>query len=145
MSTNRAALATTTVTLSDGRTGHIVGYVEAFPSHPAAGTIAAPIPGTDEPITAAVDVFALVSVQWATEIINVDLHTLEATTTYAEGMLGTPRGTSWYLAPVEPTPNGYATVRGFAASATTAQVPAILGITDARQVESARPPAVVTH
>lgn len=134
MTANRAALASTTVEISDGRTAHIVGYVDAFPHHPQAGTIAAPIPGHDEPVTATTDVYALVSVRWATEVTTLDTATGRSTVAYMPGLLGSPRGTHWYLAPVDATPRGYAIVGGRANSGHTAQVPDIDGITTARTV-----------
>lgn len=134
MTSNRAALHTTTVELSDGRTGHIVGYVAAFPHHPAPGTITTPIPGHNEPVAGNTDVYALVSVRWATEVTTIDVSTGHSVVDYVPGLLGTPRGTSWYLAPVAATPNGYAIIGGRANSGHTAHIPDIDGITDARTV-----------
>ncbi|MYR08968.1 hypothetical protein GTV32_22815 [Gordonia sp. SID5947] len=135
MTSNRAALATTTVELSDGRIGHIVGHIDAFPAHPARGTIADPIAGHDEPVTGDTDVYALVSVHWATKIITIEHpHTGLSTVDYVPGLLGTPRGTSWYLAPVEATPHGYAILGGRANSGHTAHVPAIPEVTEPRTV-----------
>lgn len=135
MTTTIAARSTITIELSDGTTGHIVGYIDAFPSHPARGTIAAPIPGPDEPLITTSDaVFALVSVRWATEITTVDVSTGTSTVDYVTGLLG-PNGTSWYLALVEPTEHGFATIGGHAAGEHTAPVPAIDGITEARVVK----------
>ncbi len=134
MTSNRAALASTTVELSDGRTAHLVGYVDAFPRHPQAGTIAAPIPGDDEPVTGSADVYALVSVRWATEVTTIDAATGASSVEYVPGLLGTPSGTHWYLAPVEATPHGYAIVGGRANRGHTAHVPDLDGITAARTV-----------
>ena len=82
MTTSRAALTTIVAHLSDGTRALIVGRIDAFPGHPAAGTPVEPLAvGTGE---AATDhdgpLFALVSVTWATEVTTHSLTTGDTVT-----------------------------------------------------------------
>ncbi|WP_413617327.1 hypothetical protein QBL07_024490 (plasmid) [Gordonia rubripertincta] len=104
MTTSRAALTTIPATLSDGTRARIIGRVDAFPGHPDPGTPVEPLTaGTSEPVTDLDGpLFALVSVTWATEVTTVNAHTGASHTKYVPGLLGSPMGTSWYLAMVTP-------------------------------------------
>lgn len=135
MTTSRAALTTIVAHLSDGTRAHIVGRIDAFPGHPAAGTPVEPLAvGTGE---AATDhdgpLFALVSVTWATEVTTHNLTTGDTVTEYVPGFLG-PSGTSWYLAPVTATEHGFRLVGRCAAGFHTARLPELAGIDAPRQV-----------
>ena len=135
MTTSRAALTTIVAHLSDGTTAHIIGCIDAFPGHPAAGTIAEPLTaGTGEAVTDHdAPLFALVSVTWATEVTTHNLATGDTVTKYVPGLLG-PSGTSWYLAPVTATETGFRLVGRRAAGFRTARLPEIPGIDAPRQV-----------
>lgn len=93
-------MATRHVTIIDDRNIEVIGYLHAFPRHPARG---AEITTLDEPNvpTTGLPLFALVSVHWACEWITVDPANQSRTTEYIEGALGSPRGTTWYLTPAE--------------------------------------------
>lgn len=135
MTTSRAALTTIVAHLSDGTRALIVGRIDAFPGHPAAGTPVEPLAvGTGE---AATDhdgpLFALVSVTWATEVTTHSLTTGDTVTECVPGFLG-PSGTSWYLAPVSATEHGFRLVGRCAAGFHTARLPELAGIDAPRQV-----------
>lgn len=111
----------------NGGTGIIVGYVNAFPHHPDAGTPVAPFPHlTHEPTDAAL--FALVSVDWATPVTTVDLGTGAASETRYDrsGMFGMPTGLTWNLRLVtRHDDGGYTLAQGsYAAGFHTATIPA---------------------
>ncbi|RAV04460.1 hypothetical protein DQP56_01145 [Mycolicibacter senuensis] len=113
----------------------IVGHVESFPRHPEPGTRVAPFPGEVAPPDHPELLYALVSVRWAQQWTSVDIDTGESSTEYRRGgTLGTPAGTTWYLAPVAFDGSAYQlagrTARGFR----DVQLPAIPGLD---------PPAVV--
>ncbi|ASR05636.1 hypothetical protein [Gordonia rubripertincta] len=136
MTTSRAALTTIVAHLSDGTRAHIVGRIDAFPGHPAAGTLADSLTaGTGEAITDhdRGPFFVLVSVTWATPVTTHNLDTGEAVTKYVPGLLG-PSGTSWYLAPVTASEAGFRLVGRCAAGYRTARLPEIPGIDVPRQV-----------
>lgn len=74
-----------------------------------------------------VPLYALVAVDWATEVIVIERDG-RARTVFATGWLGTPGGVSWYLHPaVHDAERGLYLLDAserFAASASTAEVPA---------------------
>ncbi|MEP9394656.1 hypothetical protein ABLE92_21880 [Gordonia sp. VNQ95] len=137
MTTSRAALTTIPTTLSDGALAHIIGRVDAFPGHPGPGTPVEPLTtGTSEPVTDLdAPLFALVSVTWATEVTTVNAHTGTSHTKYVPGLLGSPSGTSWYLAPVTPGEHGFTLTGRHAAGHRTATLPDLDGIDAPRQVK----------
>lgn len=125
---------TITAVLSNGTTAHIVGRIDAFPGHPTAGTPVEPL--TDDPNTHHDGpAFALVSVTWATQLTTVDLRTGTSRVQYVPGLLGSPTGTSWYLAPVTPTEHGYALTGRTAAGYHTATLPQLPNIDAPHQVK----------
>lgn len=130
MSFTTPALA---VELSDGTLGYIVGSVSAFPRHPAPGTPLVPLEVPALTLADQVEMFAVVSVDWATEVTTIDLDTTTSTTTFdRSGLLGSPRGRTWYLALVSVIDDAFAlTAARFAAGFRTAALPAIPGLADA--------------
>ena len=82
-----------------------------------------------------VPLFALVSVTWATEVTTVNAHTGASHTKYVPGLLGSPMGTSWYLAMVTPGEHGFTLTGRHAAGHRTATLPDLDGINAPRQVK----------
>lgn len=99
MTASATVAATSHLAATDNEPVLVAGYLHAFPHHPARGAqitgFAATAPESDLPL------FALVSVTWATEVITFDARTHARTSEYVEGMLGCPRGVTWYLTPAE--------------------------------------------
>ena len=137
MTTSRAALTTIAVTLSDGTTARIIGRVDSFPGHPAAGTAVEPL--TTGNAEAATDhdapLFALVSVTWATEVTTTNPNTGVSRTESVPAFPGMPTGTSWYLAPVTPGVHGFTLPGRTAAGHRTATLPEIADLEAPRQVK----------
>ncbi|MFD6677262.1 hypothetical protein ACFWDA_23235 [Rhodococcus zopfii] len=115
----------------DGAAALVVGYVHSFPRHPQRGALVQPFGGAQTSVSATgvigVPLYALVSVEWATEVTAVELGG-RTRTVFAKGWLGTPQGTTWYLHPVAHHTDlgAYAldTDARYAASGRDAQVPA---------------------
>ena len=86
---------------SQGESLILVGHVHSFPRHPQPGTVVdALVQGyevrpADYP---AERLFALVSVDWATQVTSVDADTGNSSTSYVRGF-GTPTTVTWYLSP----------------------------------------------
>lgn len=130
MSFTAPALA---VELSDGTLGYIVGSVSAFPRHPAPGTPLALLEVPALTFADQAELFAVVSVDWATEVTTVDIATATSTTEFdRSGLLGAPSERTWYLALVSVIDGAFAlTAARFAAGFRTATLPAIPGLGDA--------------
>ncbi|MDD4865578.1 MAG: hypothetical protein PHQ28_00110 [Mycobacterium sp.] len=81
----------------------LVGYVHSFPRHPQPGTLLEQLftghhvrPDEHSPET----LYALVSVDWATEHTTIDLDSGQRSSEFRrDGFLGAPTGRSWYLTP----------------------------------------------
>lgn len=81
----------------------LVGHVHGFPAHPDPGTVLGSLMSgyevrpDDHPPEL---LYALVTVDWATEYTTVDVDSGESSTEYRrDGSLGVPTGWSFYLAP----------------------------------------------
>lgn len=79
----------------------LVGHVHAFPRHPAPATPVEPLVDgyTVNPAEFPEDLlYALVSVEWATPVTDVDPESGESATRFLRGF-GTPTEVTWYLTP----------------------------------------------
>lgn len=128
MTTTRAAIHAAPIALPYGRTGYIVGRIDAAPHHPAPGTRVEPFTTGGEPITTAdgVEIFALVAVTWATEHTTINADTGETVTEYRPRFPGMPSGTTFYLAPVHADADGHHLIGRRAAGYRTAKLPQFL-------------------
>lgn len=103
MTASITALPTGFATEIDGAAALVVGYLHAFPRHPQRGALVQPLRGAQtsavETGVIGVPLYALVSVDWATEVTTIEPGG-RARTVFATGWLGTPQGTTWYLHPV---------------------------------------------
>ncbi|WP_072814920.1 hypothetical protein [Rhodococcus zopfii] len=103
MTAPATALPTGFATEIDGVAALVVGFVHGFPRHPQRGALVQPFGGAQTSVTAigvlGAALYALVSVEWATEVTTVERGG-RARTVFAKGWLGTPQGTTWYLHPV---------------------------------------------
>ncbi|MET4614088.1 hypothetical protein ABIC28_005101 [Rhodococcus sp. PvR044] len=130
MTATATVLPTGFATEVDGAAALVVGYVHAFPHHPASGSWVRPFAQGDS-VAAATGVigaplYALVRVDWATEVITVDPISRSTRSNFVAGVLGMPRGTTWYLHPaVYDAENGAYALdsHGYGASAANALVP----------------------
>ena len=115
----------------NGAAALVVGFAHGFPRTPAPGSLVQPFVGADTSVMATgvigAPLYALVSVEWATEVKTVDPETGAPTTRYAYGMLGVPTGTTWHLHPAVESAvlGGYvlAPDRRYGASVCGAEVP----------------------
>jgi len=100
--TATAVLPTGFATEIDGVTALVVGVVHSFPSHPRPGALVQPFGGAPTAVEEAgvlgVTLYALVAVEWATEVRTIERDGTECTV-FAKGWLGTPQGIGWYLHP----------------------------------------------
>ncbi|MEB3023063.1 MULTISPECIES: hypothetical protein [Mycolicibacter] len=107
----------------------VVGHINSFPRHPEPGAQVEPFPNEVPPTGPSDRLYALVSVQWAQQWTSVDIDTGESSTEYrAGGTLGTPTGTTWYLAPVVIDGNTYRLTGRVARGFRDAQLPEIPGL-----------------
>ncbi|MBF4476788.1 hypothetical protein SAMN02745947_05504 [Rhodococcus rhodochrous J3] len=126
------ALPTGFATEVDGAAALIVGGVHSFPRHPQRGALAQPFAGAQSSASEVgvigVPLYALVAVDWATEVTTTIERDGRTRTVFTTGWLGTPRGVTWYLHPaVHDAERGLYLLDAserFAASASTAEVPA---------------------
>lgn len=104
MTAPATALPTGFATEIDGAAALVVGYVHGFPRHPQRGALVQPFAGAQTSVSEAgvigVPLYALVSVDWATEVTTIEPGG-RTRTVFAKGWLGTPQGTTWYLHPAE--------------------------------------------
>ncbi|TCN53504.1 hypothetical protein EV641_106149 [Rhodococcus sp. SMB37] len=88
----------------DGAAALVVGYLHAFPRHPQRGALVQPFGGAQTSVSETgvigVPLYALVSVDWATEVTTIEPGG-RTRTVFATGWPGTPQGTTWYLYPAE--------------------------------------------
>lgn len=110
----------------NGDTALIVGYVNAHPRHPDAGTAVTPFAGVNVDPDDAPALFALVSVDWATPLETIDLATGAVVETGKNvNIFGLPQGLTWNVSPVSRHEGGYVLSQGwYAAGHHTATIPA---------------------
>jgi hypothetical protein len=133
MTAPATALPAGFVTEVDGAAALIVGGSTSFPRHPQRGALAQPFAGAQgsasEVGVIGVPLYALVAVDWATEVTTIERGG-RTRTVFATGWLGTPRGVTWYLHPaVHDAARGLYLLddsERFAASASTAEIPAVV-------------------
>jgi hypothetical protein len=103
MTASLTALPTGVAAEVDGAAALVVGYLHAFPRHPQRGALVQPLRGAQTSVSETgvigVPLYALVSVDWATEVTTIEPGG-RTRTVFATGRLGTPQGTTWYLHPV---------------------------------------------
>ncbi|MEE2062203.1 hypothetical protein [Rhodococcus artemisiae] len=103
MTASITALPTGFAAEVDGAAALVVGYLHAFPRHPQRGALVQPFGGAQTSVSEAgvigVPLYALVSVDWATEVTTIESGGCTRTV-FATGRLGTPQGTTSYLHPV---------------------------------------------
>lgn len=113
-----------------GTAALVVGAVHSFPGHPEPGALVQPFAGArsvvEETGVLGVALYALVAVEWATEVHTVEVGGTEWVV-FAKGRLGTPQGIAWYLHPAvhDPVVGLYRldAAERFVASVSVAEVP----------------------
>lgn len=124
-------------TTNAGGTIPIIGRIDTTPRHPARGTSTTAFTTHPDltPATCTEVLYALVSVNWATEFRSVDPHTGFITIKYIPGLIGAPVGTSWYLHPVSDHGRGHITLENsYGRGHFTATLPPIPGTDAPRKV-----------